>query len=139
MPTSLGLPGIASSHRVGGRQVDYTYDQLYRLTERTINGGHDTGSTGHIWGYIYDACRQSAATDIHRPGVPAATSTYDANDDSHPMATTTTENTVGPEERLTYDFENRLLSAPWAIEFYDGDGNRVAKTAGRCDDALFGR
>src|SRR5207302_3451129 len=113
----------------GGRQVNYSYDSLYRLTGETVLGSSVSGSIG----YTYDPVgnRLSRASTI--APVPAATDTYDAND----RLTTDTydsngNTTASGGNAYSYDFENHLirLNGGAATYVYDGDGNRVAKTAG---------
>jgi RHS repeat-associated protein len=64
-------------------------------------------------------------------GVPAQTFSFDANDR---LATDTYDsngNTLTSGlATYTYDFADRLLTGPGVTNVYDGDGNRVARTAG---------
>ena len=67
--------------------------------------------------------------------IPSATSNYDAND--HLTSDTYDANgntTIGQGKTYNYNFENRLTQATdinGAVSYqYDGDGNRVGKTAG---------
>jgi RHS repeat-associated protein len=114
---------------MGGRQVSYTYDALYRLTGETITGGSVNGAIG----YQYDAVGNRLKRTSTVPPVPAATYTYDPNDrlstdmyDQDGNTTASGGNTYG------YDFENHLTTQNTnaVALLYDGDGNRVAKTAG---------
>jgi RHS repeat-associated protein len=113
---------------LGGRQVNYMYDALYRLTRETVTGGAVNGTAT----YQYDPVgnRLSRLSTLP-PGGPT-TSAYDANDrltteayDANGSAIVS--NAIG----YTYDFENRLIQATNGTSIvYDGDGNRVAETAG---------
>jgi RHS repeat-associated protein len=113
----------------GGRQVNYTYDALYRLTGETIAGGSVSGAIG----YTYDPVGNRLTRTSTVGPVPAATSTYDANDrlssdtyDGNGSTTASGGNTYA------YDFESHLVSQNGGAVsiIYDGDGNRVSKTAG---------
>jgi RHS repeat-associated protein len=114
---------------LGGRQVDYTYDALYRLTGETIAGGAVNGSIGYTYDFVGN--RQSRTSTV--APVPAATYSYDANDrllsDTYDANGNTT--VAGPNA-YTYDFENHLTgeNSGAVTIVYDGDGNRVSKTAG---------
>ena len=114
----------------GGRAVQYTYDALYRLTGETANGG--ASADGPI-GYTYDAVgnRLSRASDV--PGLPDQTFTYDANDRLTSDVSDANGNTTQAQgTTYAYDSENRLteVNGGEVRYLYDGDGNRVAKTAG---------
>jgi RHS repeat-associated protein len=113
----------------GGRQVNYTYDALYRLTGETIAGGSVNGTIG----YTYDSVGNRLSRTSTVSPVPAATSTYDANDRLNSDTYDQNGNTTASGgNSFTYDFQNHLLtqnSTAVAI-VYDGDGNRVSKTAG---------
>ena len=112
----------------GGRQVNYTYDALYRLTGETIAGGSVNGTIG----YTYDAVGNRLSRTSTVSPVPATTSTFDANDRLNSDTYDQNGNTTASGgNSYAYDFENRLLienSTAVAI-VYDGDGNRVSKTA----------
>jgi YD repeat-containing protein len=114
---------------MGGRQVSYTYDALYRLTGETIAGGSVNG----VIGYQYDPVGNRLKRTSTVAPVPAATYAYDAND----RLTTDTydqdgNTTASGGNTYAYDFENHLTTENTnAVAIvYDGDGNRVAKTAG---------
>ena len=113
---------------LGGRVVGYTYDNLYRLTQETIAGASVNGAIG----YQYDPAGNRLQRTSTVGPVPASSYTYDANDrlttdtyDANGNTTTSAANTYA------YDFENHLKSQNGtAVTItYDGDGNRVAKTA----------
>jgi len=115
---------------LGGRNVSYTYDNLYRLTGETIAGGSVNGAIG----YTYDPVGNRLSRTSSVAPVPASSSTYDANDrlttDSYDANGNTT---ASGGNTYTYDFENHLSTQTGntAVSIiYDGDGNRVAETAG---------
>jgi RHS repeat-associated protein len=113
----------------GGRTVNYTYDSLYRLTEEAVGGGPGAG----VVAYTYDAAGNRLSRVSTVASVPSSASSYDANDrldgDTYDANGNTTAS--GPHT-YAYDSEDRLTVADGgAVVFaYDGDGNRVAKTAG---------
>jgi len=119
---------------LSGRTVNYTYDDLYRLTVETIS--HDShGSNGAI-SYAYDAVGNRLARTSNVSPLTSQGSTYDANDrltsDTYDHNGNTT---LAGGNTYAYDFENHLTSLiahdSSLITFtYDGDGNRVSKTAG---------
>jgi RHS repeat-associated protein len=127
---TLGAAGNRTAVvELGGRQVNYTYDALYRLTNETIAGGSVNGSVG----YTYDAVGNRLMRTSTVAPVPAATYSYDAND----RLTTDTydadgNTTASGANTYAYDFENHLTSqnSGSVAIIYDGDGNRVSKSAG---------
>lgn len=115
---------------LSGRQVTYGYDNLYRLTSETITGDPN-GKNGAI-GYQYDPVGNRLNRTSTVGPVPPATYSYDADDrltaDTYDANGSTT---ASGGNSYTYDFENHLtnLNSGQATYIYDGDGNRVAKTA----------
>jgi RHS repeat-associated protein len=129
---TLGPSGNRTSVvELGGRSVNYTYDDLYRLTSESItNDPH--GANGAI-SYGYDAVGNRLSRTSSLSQVPSQTSSYDANNrlisegyDNNGNTTAAGGNTYA------YDFENHLTSQNGGnVSYvYDGDGNRVSKTAG---------
>lgn len=130
---TLGAAGNRTAvTELSGRTVNYTYDDLYRLTNETIaNDTYGINGTVH-YGYDPVGNRLSRASSV--AGVPSQTSTYDANDrltaDTFDANGNTRTSTGGSYD---YDFENRLITHTSSVTsgfVYDGDGNRVAKTVG---------
>ncbi|HEX7152060.1 MAG TPA: RHS repeat-associated core domain-containing protein [Thermoanaerobaculia bacterium] len=114
-----------------GRGVSYSYDALYRLTGETIAGDASAAANGSV-AYTYDpvANRLSRASTL--AAVLSTISVYDANDRLANEAYDANGNTrTANGVTYAYDFEDRIRSANGAaVRFvYDGDGNRVAKTA----------
>jgi len=108
---------------VGGRQVSYTYDALYRLTGKTIAGGAVNGTIG----YTYDAVGNRLTRSSTVAPVPASY-TYDANDRLQPDTYDSNgDTTASGGNTYAYDFENGLVSENGtAVTLtYDGDGNRL--------------
>jgi len=116
-------------NELSGRQVSYSYDALYRLTGEAISGSTINGALA----YQYDSVGNRLQRTSTVAPVPPASYTYDANDrlsiDSYDFNGNTT---ASGGNAYAYDFENRLssLNAGAVAMVYDGDGNRVAKTAG---------
>ncbi|HYJ87392.1 MAG TPA: RHS repeat-associated core domain-containing protein [Pyrinomonadaceae bacterium] len=116
----------------GGRTVNYSYDDLYRLTNETIaNDPH--GINGTV-SYGYDPVGNRLSRTSSIPGVVSQNSTYDANDRLSADAYDANGNTKASSGKIYgYDFENRLTSltnpdSSLITYVYDGDGNRVART-----------
>ncbi|QUY45864.1 putative Ig domain-containing protein [Acaryochloris marina] len=130
-----------------GRRVEYTYDDLDRLTQETI---FDPGTTdpSRTISYTYDAVGNRETRDDSIDGV--TTYIYDVNDrliaeTTDGEVTTYTYddngNTLGKSnstESVAYDWdvENRLIAADTdgdgvndVTNQYDSDGIRVAQTA----------
>ncbi|MGH9827595.1 MAG: RHS repeat-associated core domain-containing protein, partial [Blastocatellia bacterium] len=140
---TLGPAGNRTQvQELSGRAVNYSYDDIYRLTAETISTDPTTANNGSI-SYAYDAVgnRQSRTSTI--AAVPSvASSTYDADDrlstDSYDANGSTTKSGANT---YSYDAENHIVSVnptssnPITI-LYDGDGNRVAKTVGTGTSAV---
>ncbi|MEO8435564.1 MAG: PKD domain-containing protein [Pyrinomonadaceae bacterium] len=132
---TLGAAGNRTAvSELSGRTINYTYDDLYRLTGETIASSPTATNNGSV-SYQYDAVGNRLNRTTSIAAVPSQTSNYDANDrltsDNYdPNGNTISANGNG----YAYDFENRLTSLVTpnssVITFvYDGDGNRVSKTA----------
>jgi len=117
---------------LGGRQVGYNYDALYRLTKETVTGDTNASSNGVI-DYTYDAVGNRLTRTSTMPAIPSSTYTYDAND----RLTSETYDADGNLKTsggasYNYTFEDNLSEVNGgALSFtYDGDGNRVTRTVG---------
>ena len=119
---------------LSGRTVQYGYDDVYRLTGETISGAVAQGSPAAQNGaiaYQYDAVGNRLALNSTLPAVPTGMLNYDANDRLTTDTYDANGNTVSSAGLdNTYDFENHLVQHGAVSIVYDGDGNRVAKTAG---------
>ena len=129
---TLGATGNRQSvTELSGRRAAYGYDALYRLTSETVTG--DPAGVNGTVGYDYDPVGNRLERTSTLAPVPAQTFSYDANDrigietyDDNGNTQVTTEG-----RHFGYDTDNRLVSADGGVSFvYDGDGNRVARTAG---------
>ncbi len=124
-----------SGHRTAvteasGRQVDYTYDDLYRLKSETISAD-PSGPNGAIT-YTYDKVGNRLTRNSTVALIPDQTFAYDFNDRLSGEGYDDNGNTLTSGSRsFGYDFENHLVTANGGVSFvYNGDGIRVAKTAG---------
>jgi RHS repeat-associated protein len=123
-----------STTELGGRQVNWTYDGIYRLTQETIS--LDPHSNNGTASYGLDPVGNRLSETSSLPGIPTGNFSYDADDR---LATETYDNNgntlVSGARTFVYDFENRLKSMSNSVTgvnasmIYDGDGNRAAKTA----------
>jgi YD repeat-containing protein len=114
---------------LSGRTVGYGYDALYRLTSETVtadpNGHNGTAS------YTYDAVGNRTMLSSTLPPAGGTSYSYDADDRLASDSYDANGNTVlsgGVSD--SYDFENHLTQHGAVTIVYDGDGNRVAETAG---------
>jgi RHS repeat-associated protein len=114
-----------------GRTVNWSYDNIYRLTNETIS--LDPHSVNGSVGYGLDPVgnRQSQTSSI--PGIGTGSFTYDPDDRLNTETYDANGNTLtSGGKTFTYDFANRLKSMTAnsvAVTIqYDADGNRVAKT-----------
>jgi RHS repeat-associated protein/uncharacterized repeat protein (TIGR01451 family) len=123
----------AAGHRtsvaeLGGRTVSYGYDGLYRLTSETIAGA--SANNGSI-GYAYDPVGNRKSMTSSVGAIPAGLFNYDADDRLTTDIYDDNGNTLSSGGiPNSYDFENRLIQHGLMTVVYDGDGNRVSKTAG---------
>lgn len=128
---TLGPAGNRTAVSETGRQVNYTYDDLYRLTGETITGSPVPADNGAI-GYQYDPVGNRLQRTSTLAAVPPSVYSYDQDDRLTTDSYDTSGNTISSGgHSYTYDFENHLISADGgAVRIvYDGDGNRVAETA----------
>ncbi len=124
----------AVGHRVSvtentGRVVTYVYDSDYRLVSETVAGAPG-GPNGTV-SYGYDPVGNRLQTTSSLAGVAAGAFTYDVNDRLTAETYDANGNaTAAGGVANVYDFENRLIQHGAVTYAYDGDGNRVSKTAG---------
>jgi len=113
-----------------GRSLNWSYDGIYRLTNEAIS--QDPASKNGAVGYGLDPVGNRLSVNSTLSGVSSGSYSYNINDllsietyDSNGNTLTTGGKT------FTYDSENRLKSMNGGAVtlLYDGDGNRVAKTA----------
>jgi RHS repeat-associated protein len=113
---------------LGGRSVDYGYDDLYRLKSETI-AGDARGQNGQVTYTLDNVGNRLQRTSTVPAVVAAGLLNYDANDrtatDPYDANGNLLANGTGSN---VYDFENRLVQSGGVTIVYDGDGNRVQET-----------
>jgi RHS repeat-associated protein len=115
-----------------GRTANWSYDGIYRLTNEAIS--LDPHAKNGAVGYGLDPVGNRLSQISTLPGIVSNTFSYDADD--RMTSTETYDNNgntiVSGARAFAYDFEYRLKSMNnGAVTLvYDGDGNRVARTAG---------
>jgi RHS repeat-associated protein len=129
---TLGAAGNRlSASESTGRALNWSYDGIYRLTNETISG--DPNAKNGVVSYGLDPVGNRLSQTSSLPGIATGSYTYDADD--RQLSTETYDNngntSVTGARSFAYDFENRLKSMNngTVTIVYDGDGNRVAKTA----------
>jgi RHS repeat-associated protein len=117
----------------GGPQVSstYGYDSIYRLTQESVSSAGVQAENGALT-YGLDAVgnRKSLASTL--TGIGAQAATYDANDRVVGISYDANGNMLGAGGTANvFDSQDRLVSfnGGAATMVYDGDGNRVSKTA----------
>ena len=114
---------------LGGRSVTYNYDDLYRLTSESI--ANDPQAINGSISYGYDAVGNRLSRSSTVSGLPSQSASYDANDRLASANYDNNGNTLAANgNNYAYDFEDRLTASGGVAYVYDGDGNRVSKTAG---------
>jgi RHS repeat-associated protein len=127
---SLGATGNRTAvMEASGRTVAWRYDSLYRLTSEVISWA--SSGNGTI-GYTYDPVGNRLGRTSSVSGVPATTSGYGTNDTLNSDGYDANGDTrMSGSNAYQYDFEDRLVSMNngSVVVSYDGDGNRLSKTA----------
>lgn len=113
---------------LGGRTVNYTYDDTYRLLSEGISG--DSGGNNGEVDYTYDAVGNRTQLNSTLALVPSGAFTYDANDRLTSDSYDANGNTIfSGGTGNAYDFEDHLIQHGGVTLVYDGDGNRVAESS----------
>lgn len=114
---------------LSGRTVNYSYDNIYRLTSEAV-ASDPAGNNGTV-GYTYDPVGNRTQMSSTLGAVPAGAFSYDADDHLALDTYDANGNTISSGGTTnSYDFENHLIAQGGATIVYDGDGNRVKKTVG---------
>jgi RHS repeat-associated protein len=124
---TLGASGNRTSVTENtGRTVNYTYDDLYRLTSETIANSANNGQINYQFDAVGNRLQRNSNVNL----IANQTSSYDANDRLNSDVFDNNGSTkVTNGKSYNYDFENKLTSTSDGITIvYDGDGNRVSKT-----------
>jgi len=116
---------------LGGRLVNYTNDSLYRLTAESITGDSIAQSDGLV-GYTYDLVGNRLKRDSTIASLTPQSFTFDKDNHENGDLYDANGNSVAIDSStFGFDFEDHLVSSGLGISMvYDGDGNRVEKTAG---------
>ncbi len=110
-----------------GRVATYTYDAVYKLATETVT--NDPPNNGGLT-YAHDAVGNRLGLTSTLSAIPSATYSYDPNDRLNADTYDANGNTLtSAGVNYGYDFEDRMTSAGAVTMLYDGDGNRVSKTA----------
>jgi RHS repeat-associated protein len=118
----------SSVTELGGRTVNYTYDDTYRLLSEAI-GGDSGGNNGEV-DYTYDPVGNRTQLNSTLALVPSSAFTYDANDRLTSDSYDANGNTIfSGGTGNAYDFQDHLIQHGGVSLVYDGDGNRVAESA----------
>ena len=121
---------------LGGRQVHYTYDLLYRLMQERVTNA-PAGPNG-IVDYQMDLVGNRTSQTSTLSGISSTNFSYNFNDwlsvDDYDASGNTTNSTKGVD---VYDVENRLIQRTQGTNVitivYNGDGHRVKKTVNGTD------
>ena len=98
-----------------GRNTNYSYDDVYRLTNETVTGSVTAAANGSV-SYGLDAVGNRLSRTSTMPAVPSQTATYDANDRLTNFAHDANGNVRnGDGSTFTYDSENRVTSKGGAV------------------------
>jgi RHS repeat-associated protein len=132
---TLGLTGNrASATEQSGRALQWSYDNIYRLTGETIvgdpaNNGGDNGSAA----YTLDPVGNRTSATSTLSGIDPIAGSYNPNDQLSSESYDANGNVLSTGGMsYTYDSENHMLTASGNGKsismIYDAFGNRVAKT-----------
>ncbi len=112
---------------LSGRTVAYTYDKVYRLTSETVANG--PGPVGSVT-YTYDPVGNRKQTASSLAGISPGLFAYDPDDRLSTDTYDSNGSTVSSEGVANvYDYNNHMIQHGSVTMAYDGDGNRVSKTA----------
>ena len=121
-----------SSTDITGREAAYGYDTGSRLVSETITGDPRGPSGNGALTYSIDSVGNRLSLASTLPALGAQSFAYDPNDELTTDGYDSNGNTTSSDgHTYEYDFEHRLVSKDTAAVtlLYDGDGNRVGKTA----------
>jgi RHS repeat-associated protein len=127
----LGATGNRKSVTEGtGRAINWTYDNIYRLTNETISA--DPANKDGVVGYSLDPVGNRKQTTSSLSGVTPGSWTYNTDDELTTDSYDNNGNTThSGANSYVFDSQNHLMSMNGTVTMvYDGDGNRVAKTVG---------
>jgi YD repeat-containing protein len=121
---------LTSASELNGRNVTWSFDGIYRLTNEQITGDPTAQNNGTV-GYDLDPVGNRLSDTSSLTGVPSGSWGYNADDELSSETYDQDGNvTAAGGKSFTYDSQNELVSMNGgAVQIvYDGDGNRVAKS-----------
>jgi RHS repeat-associated protein len=116
------------------RTIQWSYDNIYRLTQETIDDSNNNNGDNGYASYTLDPVGNRTGATSTFSSLSPGFGTYNANDEvsseSYDANGNTTKTANG--NQYTYDSENHMLSmangGASVTMIYDAFGNRVAKT-----------
>jgi RHS repeat-associated protein len=118
-----------SASEYSGRQVTWSYDGIYRLTNESITNAPNNKDGTVAYGLDPVGNRQSENSSLS--GVPSGSFGFNADDELSTESYDQDGNTLASGGKtFAYDSQNHLVSMGSTVGLvYDGDGNRVKKIA----------
>ena len=110
--------------------MNWSYDGIYRLTNETISLAPSKNNGSVSYGLDPVGNRQSENSSLS--GVPSGSGSYNADDELSSETYDADGNvTAAGGKTFSYDSQNHLVAMNGGVVqmLYDGDGNRVAKSA----------
>jgi len=144
-----------SSDTLAAKTADYTYDDLYRLTQAEVT--NTANSSDYLRQYQYDAIGnmvyktdqgtynyQEVYADAytHPQAVKAIADNYHYYDANGNLTSVVDQNTQSETAAYTWDYNNRLVNSGGtgsldAIYKYDHTGQRISQRVGPDDQKIF--
>jgi RHS repeat-associated protein len=119
-----------SATEQGGRSITWNYDGIYQLTNETISS--DPNNNGGRVAYGLDPVGNRLSINSTLNGVSSGSFSFNGDDLMGGESYDANGNTISTGGKtFAYDSENHLktMNGGAVTIIYDGDGNRVAKTA----------
>lgn len=125
----LGGPGFTAKTHFS---QSFLYDNENRLTSASDSGGWSQSFAYDQWGNMAVTTPASSAVPMLNVNTAVSTAQYNANNQRTDQTYDANGNlqSLQPSISLTYDAENRQLTAGAYSYTYDGSGHRVTKTGG---------
>ncbi|UWZ86822.1 RHS repeat domain-containing protein [Occallatibacter riparius] len=121
---------LANVVELNGRTVNWTYDGINRLTSESITSDPSKNNGSVSYGLDPVGNRTSASSSLN--GIPSGNWSFNADDEVSSESYDANGNVIASGGKsFAYDSQNHLISMNGgAVQIlYDGDGNRVAKSA----------
>ena len=119
---------LTSASESSGRSITWSYDGINRLTSDAITGGSVNGSVS----YSLDPVGNRSSASSSLTGVSSGSWNFNADDELTSESYDANGNVVATSgNTFAYNSQNQLVSMNGGTVqiVYDGDGNRVAKSA----------